>query len=98
MKTAAINELKAKLSMYLKRVQSGEEVLVLNHGKPVARIVPLEHPDEMAQDAWEKELIRTGRMRPARKRLPPDFWDRPRPKDPEGLVLKALLEERREGR
>jgi hypothetical protein len=31
-------------------------------------------------------------------RLPKDFWKMPRPHDPKGLVLKALLEEREAGR
>jgi hypothetical protein len=30
-------------------------------------------------------------------KLPPDFWELPRPTDPEGLVRKALLEERESG-
>jgi len=32
------------------------------------------------------------------RRLPKDFWRMPRPKDPNGLVMKALLEERAAGR
>jgi hypothetical protein len=31
-------------------------------------------------------------------RLPKSFWALPRPKDPKGLVLQALLEERAAGR
>lgn len=31
-------------------------------------------------------------------KLSEEFWKLPRPKDPEGLLLKALLEDRREGR
>jgi hypothetical protein len=31
-------------------------------------------------------------------RVSEEFWKLPRPKDPEGLLLKALLEDRREGR
>jgi len=31
-------------------------------------------------------------------RLPKDFWRMPRPKDPKGLILRALLEERKTGR
>ncbi len=30
--------------------------------------------------------------------IPDEFWTAPRPKDPEGRLLKALLEDRREGR
>jgi prevent-host-death family protein len=36
-----VRELKAKLSEYLSRVASGEEVVVTDRGRPVARLVPL---------------------------------------------------------
>jgi len=41
----------------------------------------------------KKGLISLGKGK-----LPKDFWSLPRPKDPKGLVLKAVLEEREEGR
>jgi len=31
------------------------------------------------------------------EKLPKGFWDLPRPKDPKGLVLKAVVREREEG-
>ena len=40
-------------------------------------------------------LERTGELRRGSGRLPDDFWDRPRPKDPEGLVRSAVHEDRR---
>ncbi|CAN5182093.1 hypothetical protein BH24ACT19_BH24ACT19_02230 [soil metagenome] len=43
--------------------------------------------------AWEGELVTRGSGK-----IPDEFWEMPRPKDPEGLLLKALLEDRREGR
>lgn len=46
-----------------------------------------------------KELARKGKIvTRGSGRVPDDFWEMPRPHDPEGLLLKALLEERREGR
>jgi len=51
-----------------------------------------------SQDARMQQLIREGRIRPPRRPLPADFFDRPRPADPEGRALRYLLEERREGR
>jgi hypothetical protein len=46
-----------------------------------------------------RELARKGKLRTRGSgRVPDDFWEIPRPKDPEGLLLKALLEDRREGR
>ena len=41
MKSAAVSKLKATLSEHLARVKAGEEVVVTERGKPIARIVPL---------------------------------------------------------
>src|SRR5215211_2150370 len=40
-------------------------------------------------------LERTGELRRGSGRLPDDFWDLPRPEDPEGLVRRAVQEDRR---
>ena len=40
MRTAKISELKAKLSAHIEYVKRGEEVLILDRNKPVARLVP----------------------------------------------------------
>jgi prevent-host-death family protein len=40
-KTAAVSELKARLSEYLNQVKAGGEVLITDRGKPVARLMPL---------------------------------------------------------
>lgn len=44
MKTANIAKLKAQLSAYLAYVRNGEEVLVKDRNKPIAKIVPLRSP------------------------------------------------------
>lgn len=98
MQNAPISKLKAKLSEYLRKVEAGEEVVILSHGRPVAKIVPLKRTEDMTHEEWVQHLIRTGRIRPQKKKLPPDFWVRPRFKDPERLLLKAVLDERKEGR
>jgi prevent-host-death family protein len=96
MRTAAVSELKAKLSDYLKHVKAGEEVIVTERGKAIARVVPFTRSGPTP--AEYEEMVRAGVIRPAKKKgLPPDFWDRPRAADPEGLLLKAVLEEREEG-
>ena len=41
MKSAAVSKLKATLSEHLARVKAGEEVVVTERGKPIAKIVPL---------------------------------------------------------
>ncbi|PYN64673.1 MAG: type II toxin-antitoxin system prevent-host-death family antitoxin, partial [Candidatus Rokuibacteriota bacterium] len=40
MTSAAVAKLKASLSEYLARVKAGEEVIVTERGKPIAKIVP----------------------------------------------------------
>ena len=61
MKAAAVSKLKAALSEYLARVKQGEEVLVTERGKPIARIVPIR--GGMPDDARRRELARRGVLR-----------------------------------
>ena len=41
MKTTAVSERKALLSKYLSKVKAGEEVIVTDRGKAIAKIVPI---------------------------------------------------------
>lgn len=95
-RTAAVSELKAGLSAYLARVKAGEEVVVTDRGTPVAKLVPIP-PSYEPEEERMRRLVREGVLRPPTRPLPDDFWTLPRPEDPEGLVLKALLEERETG-
>jgi prevent-host-death family protein len=56
--------LKAKLSAHLEYVKTGEEVVVCERNKPIARIVPI-HIDD--QEEHEKELIARGVMIPQKR-------------------------------
>ena len=40
-KTAAVSELRARLSKYLERVKAGEEIVITRRGTPVARLTPI---------------------------------------------------------
>ena len=97
MKTAAVSQLKATLSKYLDRVKAGEEVLVTDRGKPIARIVPLSSERQQVPPHL-RDLERAGLARIGSGKLPEGFWDVPRPRDAAGAARKALLEERWEGR
>lgn len=56
-----VRDLKNNLSRYLDRVQAGDEVIVTDRGRPVARLSSLGHPtDRLA------ELIASGAVRPPR--------------------------------
>lgn len=96
MRRASIAALRAHLSRYIEAAGAGDEVLVTDHGKPVARLAPL-----AGTHRWEArlaELARAGLLRPPDRRLPAGFWDRPRPRDATGRVLAMLLAARRRGR
>lgn len=97
MKSAAISTLKASLSEYLNRVKAGEEVIVTERGKPIARITPMP-ADSASLPFHMRELERAGLVRLGSGRLPKDFWKFRRPDDPRGSATRALSEERASGR
>ncbi len=97
MKTAAVSELKSLLSKYLMKVKAGEEVLVTDRGKPIAKIVPITRM-EIDSNVHLQALEREGLARIGKGSLSPGFWKLPRPKDRKGLALQNLLSERKEGR
>lgn len=94
-KTVSVSNLKAKLSAFLDIVRQGDEILVTDRGRLIARLGPIagDHAGASRRDL----LLRTGRLRPPRHDLPADFWDRARPADPDGRGLTALLAERESG-
>ena len=60
MSQVGVRELKDRLSGYLKRVQSGEEIVVTERGRSVARIVPVK--TSSLQRAFES-MLREGAVR-----------------------------------
>lgn len=95
MRTVSVAELKAKLSEYLAAAKRGEEVIVTDRGRPVAKLTGLAGAHDWGTHV--ARLVREGLAKPPEGKLPKDFWDLPRGEDPGGSVLKALLEEREEG-
>src|SRR5688572_25633022 len=91
-----VARLKASLSEYLARVKAGEEVIVTQHDRPIAKLVPMP-----ARDAIDEELLDLERRGIVKiygnGRTPDSFFERPKPPDPDGLVLRALLAEREQG-
>lgn len=50
METVSKSELKARMLEYFRRVEeTGEELVVTSHGKPVARVVPYRHRVSVAE-------------------------------------------------
>jgi prevent-host-death family protein len=96
MTTATVSKLKASLSEYLRRVKAGEEVLVSERGRPIAKLIPVSGGDALPDHL--AEMARQGLVRVGSRRLSRAFWGLPRPRDPKGRVRGALLEERKQGR
>jgi prevent-host-death family protein len=98
MKRVAISELKARLSEYLDAVKAGEEIVVTDRGKPVARLIRASDHGQI--EARVEELVRAGRLRPPRAGalIDPDALLRVRPTVPGAGVVEALLEEREHSR
>lgn len=62
-----IRQLKANLSLYLRRVKEGETVYITEHGREVGRIVPaVLSPDERIQG-----MLQAGSLAWSGKRLKP---------------------------
>jgi len=97
MMRVSITELKAKLSEHLAAVRAGEEVIVTDRGRPIARLGPVEGEREM--ESRLAALVRAGRLRPpAAPTLNVAELVAGAAEDPDGLGVASLLEERRTGR
>ena len=93
METVAVAKLKASLSRYLASVKRGEEVLVTERGKPVARIVPV--GPCLDDDARRADLIRRGIIKPGKGRISPELLrDLPVASVPRDVILRIMDEER----
>src|SRR5579863_8778862 len=71
MASVQIAELKNNLSAYLRKVRTGEEVIICDRKSPIAKIVPLSTGDI---DLDEQELIAKGLMLPAKKPFDADAF------------------------
>ena len=94
MRTTTVSQLKASLSAYLRQVKAGEEVVITEHGRPVARLLPLASPESVPEHL--RDLEAQGLLKRGRQPLPADFWDLARPADPGGSVRAAVAREREE--
>jgi prevent-host-death family protein len=92
MRTVKIGKLKNQLSAYLRHVRNGEEVLVLDRDKPVARILPF---DDSAISEEEARLVASGAMKLPEREMDWDaFFALPKANVPREVAIKALIESR----
>jgi prevent-host-death family protein len=84
-----VRELRQEASKILLRVEEGEEIIVTNHGVPVAKLVPIaQTPEDRI-----REMLEAGELIPAKGKL----WEAEAPTYVvEGMsASEALIEERR---
>lgn len=94
---AGVAELKAHLSQYLDRVRAGQEVVVTDRGRPVAKLVPIGRAQ--AKESRRERLLRDGVLISGQGRLRRSLRTPPEGEARVGEgVLAALIDERRQGR
>lgn len=99
MKKATITEAKNKLSALIDGLKGGSPVLIVDRGRPVARLEPVTAALGPDPDGRLSRLIRAGVVRPARTPPPHSlFTEQPPRLSPGASAVAALLAERREGR
>jgi prevent-host-death family protein len=100
MKKASITEAKNGLSALIDGLRSGSPVLIVDRGRPVARLEPASAgADAEPDDGRLARLVREGVVRPGRSKPSRSLFTDPPPQPKRGAsALQALIEERREGR
>jgi len=99
MKRASITEAKNSLSALIDGLKGGSPVLIVDRGRPVARLEAVTGEHEAGQDGRLARLVREGLVRPRRSPPPRALFCSAPPHVVTGLsAVQALIEERREGR
>jgi prevent-host-death family protein len=100
MKTVNVAELKNRLSTYLQFVREGEEVIIKDRNRPVARISRF---DTSGLSETERRLVASGALKLPEEDTPnwDEFWDeyfsRPGARISQKALIRAVIEERKEG-
>jgi prevent-host-death family protein len=98
MKKASITDAKNNFSALIDSVKGGSPVLIVDRGRPVARLEPVSGVGA-DEDSRLARLVREGVVRPARGVVPKALFATRPPRVKKGLSgVRALLDERREGR
>jgi prevent-host-death family protein len=86
-----IRELRDGLSRHLAEVRSGRTITVTDHGRPIARIVPIDQPTAL------ERLIAEGVVRPPlrRKRKAPVPAPADGPNAADGSISELVADQRR---
>ena len=66
-----VREFRENLRSYLARIEQGDEVVITDRGRPVARVV-----EPGSHDALRARLIREGTITPAKRPWRPIDWEK----------------------
>src|SRR4051812_38633017 len=99
MKRASITEAKKGLSALIDGLRRGAGVLIVDRGRPVARLEPVSSVAGVLEDGRLMRLVREGVVRPARSMPAKELFSIRPPALKGGASAVALvLDERRHGR
>ena len=99
MKKASVTHAKNNLSALIDGLKDGSPVLIVDRGRPVARLESVTTGPETEPKGKLLRLVRDGIVRPRRSPPPQTLFSQQPPRAKAGAsAVKALLEERREGR
>lgn len=94
MRPKIVSKLKRALRAALRRGKGRKEAQATEHGQPVAR--PFS-PRQVSLSQHLRDMEKSGLVRRGKRPLPVDFWDIPRPIDPDASIRSMILREREEG-
>lgn len=98
MKRATLTDTKNNLSALVDQVQHGETILILDRGRPVARLESVVGAAEDDPEGRLARLERQGLLRRASAPLPREILMARPPQAEGGSILETLLDDRRNGR
>lgn len=93
MRSTNIADLRNRLTQYLQEVRAGEEIVVRDRQRPIARIVPFTVDED---DTDDRALVAGGLMRKGSGTLPPSFWKARRPRVALRTAVAAVRADRDE--
>jgi prevent-host-death family protein len=97
MKKASITEAKNGLSALIDSLKGGAPVLIVDRGRPVARLEPVTGREGGGRSERLSRLVRDGVLRPRRTGAPQAVFNTPPPRA-KGSAVESLIDERRDGR
>jgi len=93
MRSTNIADLRNHLTQYLREVRAGEEIVVRDRQRPIAKIVPLAIDSD---DVEEAALLADGLMRKGTGVIPASFWTARRSSLTQRTAVEALRADRDE--